>query len=142
MPGGEDSWPCLWLEKSAWEGGKVASLSSKQAELRGSSQVPPPKQALSWPPASSQASEPAPLGKLDLNSGAIDKGHSSLPRTHFRGTEKADLLLFQPLTVAKEGEKGGHLESSGTQSVYHMSMFSIERECCWVTEESVGTEPI
>ena len=77
-----------------------------------------------------------------MNSGAIDKGHSSLPRTHFRGTEKADLLLFQPLTVAKEGEKGGHLESSGTQSVYHMSMFSIERECCWVTEESVGTEPI
>ena len=125
-----------------WEGGKVASLSSKQAELRGSSQVPPPKQALSWPPAPSQASEPALLlGNLGLNSVAIDKGNSSLPRNHFRGTEKADLLVFQPLTVAKEEEKGGHLESSGTQSVYRMSLFSIERECCWVTEESAGTEP-
>lgn len=67
------------------EAGPKASppLGAGQMRARGSPQ----------PPAPSPPVEPSHLGKLSLNSGARDKGHSLL-ESHFWDTEKASLLLF------------------------------------------------
>lgn len=67
------------------EAGHKASppLGAGQMRPRGSSQLPAPSQPM----------EPIHLGKLSLNSGARDKGHSLL-ESHFWDTEKASLLLF------------------------------------------------
>lgn len=62
-------------------------------------------------------------------------------QSHCGDTKKANLVLFQPLTVEVEKEKGGQLESSGTRSVYHRSLFPNERGGRGEAEESARTEP-